>query len=185
MTIAILEFDINSFFPAKDGKGIDLDWDNNLSSPALSARNISSRGTVNVNNYGEIKTQINRLCPALGAKIKGLKAVHGTKGITLKWTTPAEYKNLGFDIEYATINNHTPQSKFSSVEHVPGKGMSTSKTSYAFNLSEIGEGDFIFRIRQIDENGSFEYSDAITVSIDKHGIPDVNNDFEMMLGMVP
>ncbi|MCZ6704160.1 MAG: T9SS type A sorting domain-containing protein [Ignavibacteria bacterium] len=85
--------------------------------------------------------------------------------VELRWRTETELNNYGFDIERATEN-----SDWLALGFVEGHGNSNSPKEYSFSDSNIGISDrYYYRLKQIDNDGTFEYSDIITVEV---GVPD-------------
>jgi hypothetical protein len=88
--------------------------------------------------------------------------------IKLEWTTSTEVSNYGFEIEKRTDNN-----SWDSIRFIPGHGNASSPNKYYFEDSELLGGTvFQYRLKQIDNNGTFKYSQVVEV----HNVPD---DFEM------
>jgi hypothetical protein len=81
------------------------------------------------------------------------------KNVELAWRTATETNNRGFDIE-KKINNSWMQ-----LGSVPGSGTSTVIHSYSFTDSEAGSGKNMYRLKQIDFDGSFIYSDEIEIDV--------------------
>lgn len=88
-------------------------------------------------------------------------AAIGTKeGIQLKWETATETNNLGFDIE-KSINGTT----FSKIGFVNGNGTTTQRSSYIYVDNNSTAGKQYYRLKQIDYNGSFEYSKVVEADL--------------------
>ncbi|MCH7516608.1 MAG: T9SS type A sorting domain-containing protein [Bacteroidetes bacterium] len=84
--------------------------------------------------------------------------------VILNWETETEINNLGFYIERAIEN-----SDWVSIGFVEGHGNSNSPKHYNFSDTDIGQsGEYYYRLKQIDNDGTFEYSDVVTVTV---GIP--------------
>jgi len=82
--------------------------------------------------------------------------------VTLKWSTATELNNRGFEIERST--NKTSWKKIGFLE---GKGTTTEPQQYSFEdrLSGIVSSKFYYRLKQVDFDGSFEYSKIVEVEI--------------------
>ncbi len=76
-------------------------------------------------------------------------------GVMLNWATATEINNYGFEIE-ASVNG-----SWNVVAFVNGHGNSNSSNEYTYFDNS---GATSYRLKQIDNNGGFEYSDVITVS---------------------
>jgi hypothetical protein len=86
-------------------------------------------------------------------------SVSGNEAI-LKWTTATEVNNYGFEIERKSEN-----SGWQKIGFVSGSGNSNSPHSYSFTDQPNSGTSFSYRIKQLDNNGQFEYYDAITISL--------------------
>ncbi len=78
--------------------------------------------------------------------------------IKLTWTTATETNNLGFEIEWSEDNKH-----FRNIDFVNGNGTTTSQSSYSYYFEKPVNGKNYFRLKQIDHDGSFEFSNVIEV----------------------
>lgn len=77
---------------------------------------------------------------------------------TLCWSTLSESNNLGFYIETAKAAS----GPFSTIGFVEGAGTTTEPQNYSFPFkSEISQQ--LYRLKQIDFDGSFAYSSVIQV----------------------
>ena len=79
--------------------------------------------------------------------------------VTLTWQTATEINNYGFEIERATKN------EWEKIGFIHGHGNSDSDKTYNFIDKNPGYGEFSYRLKQIDIDGSFEYSNVINVTI--------------------
>jgi len=79
--------------------------------------------------------------------------------IILSWITASELNNQGFYIEksYDKINWET-------IGFTPGKGTSTEKNYYWFIDDRPSKVELYYRLRQVDFNGTFIYSEIITLT---------------------
>ncbi|MFN0216001.1 MAG: reprolysin-like metallopeptidase, partial [Saprospiraceae bacterium] len=83
--------------------------------------------------------------------------LQGKNGALLSWATASEKDNRGFEIQQAT-KNETKGLSFEPVGFVEGKGNSALRNDYGFELNELLPGEYYFRLRQIDFDGSESYS---------------------------
>jgi len=83
------------------------------------------------------------------------------KGKTLlEWTTATETNNLGFEILRAT---QVESKEWTTIGFVSGKG-TTSETQYYSYIDDSNSGKLFYRLRQVDYNGTYNYSDIIEVN---------------------
>ena len=79
--------------------------------------------------------------------------------IKLNWRTETEVNNYGFEVERKTNN-------WKKIGFVPGNGNSNSPKNYSFIDKDLmGGNKFIYRLKQIDTDGNFEYSNEIEAEI--------------------
>ncbi|UAY52025.1 T9SS type A sorting domain-containing protein [Ferruginibacter albus] len=76
----------------------------------------------------------------------------------LNWKTAQEINNKGFDIEQST-DGHT----FYKVGFEAAKATNNNGLVYNFNCNNLIYGQTYFRLKQIDIDGSFEYSSIVSV----------------------
>lgn len=81
-------------------------------------------------------------------------------GIKLAWLTASETDNFGFDVERGASRD-----TFTKIGFVPGNGTTATERRYQFLDDEVGSGIVFYRLKQIDLNGSFEYSNVIEVAV--------------------
>lgn len=81
--------------------------------------------------------------------------------VELSWTTATETNNNGFNIERSTNKN----SDWQTIGFVSGNGTSTEIHNYKFSDNLTIEGTYYYRLKQIDHDGSFTYSEVIEVSL--------------------
>ncbi|MFH0735273.1 MAG: T9SS type A sorting domain-containing protein [bacterium] len=88
--------------------------------------------------------------------------INGDK-VILNWATAAEVSNFGFEIEKAKVSD-----RFVKIGFVDGGGNSNSPKDYSFTEIQNETGVFNYRLKQIDNDGKFQYSNIVEVTI---GIP--------------
>jgi hypothetical protein len=83
--------------------------------------------------------------------------------VQLNWTTASEINNRGFEVERSLGEEWT------KIGYREGKGTTTGKTDYTFsdnfNYTSF-EGKISYRLKQIDFDGTYNYSNAIEVEVD-------------------
>jgi len=81
--------------------------------------------------------------------------------VILTWITQTETNNFGFEV-YKSFDGQD----FEKIGFVKGQGTSTQKVTYTFEDFEYRSGTIFYRLKQIDNDGSFEFSQIISVKID-------------------
>ncbi len=82
------------------------------------------------------------------------------KKVLLDWATASETENLGFEIERSKDGF-----KWAVIGFVQGNGNSNQNAVYSFTDSSHKSGIYYYRLKQLDLNGSFEYSPVKSVEI--------------------
>src|SRR4030095_4926058 len=78
--------------------------------------------------------------------------------VNLYWQTIKEINNSGFDIERKSKpNNSAGFSGWQKINFVRGRGNSTDINNYEFTDNGLTSGEYMYRLKQIDFNGNYEY----------------------------
>lgn len=85
--------------------------------------------------------------------------------VKLNWTTATEVNNYGFEVERQFAVNNNPLLVWETIGFVEGHGNSNSPKNYSFSDSEALEGTVQYRLKQIDIDGNFEYSDVVEIAL--------------------
>ncbi len=80
--------------------------------------------------------------------------------VTLTWSTASETNNKGF-----VINRKTENDEWAEAGFVEGKGTTTFNNFYSFSEVLKETGKYIYRLKQMDHNGNFEYSPEVEIEI--------------------
>lgn len=86
------------------------------------------------------------------------KAEMGKEAVQIKWATASEKNNWKFDVEKSV-----DQKQWNTIGSVKGKGNSSIVNTYSFNDADIKSGTVYYRVKQIDFNGEYSYSDIVSV----------------------
>ena len=82
--------------------------------------------------------------------------------VLLKWKTATETNNSGFKVLRKAQNDND----WETIGFVSGFGSTTESKSYSFTDENVTTGTYKYRLKQIDFDGSFEYSNEIEVAVD-------------------
>lgn len=83
--------------------------------------------------------------------------------VKLTWETYSETNCKGFEIERASFST-TPIQDWETIGFVNGNGTTTQKQFYSFIDTPSKEGIYLYRIKQIDFDETFKYSNQIEVN---------------------
>ncbi|MEM9846926.1 MAG: choice-of-anchor Q domain-containing protein [Bacteroidota bacterium] len=87
----------------------------------------------------------------------------GAKSL-LRWSTASEQENLGFEIQRI---QKLETNAWQSISFVKGAGTTLHQMDYKFYDQQPVEGENYYRLKQMDVNGSFSYSDVKVVNFGK------------------
>ncbi|MFH0736404.1 MAG: T9SS type A sorting domain-containing protein [bacterium] len=93
-------------------------------------------------------------------ELTSFAAVSTSAGVRLDWSTATETNNKGFEIQRSADNT-----SFEDISFVNGNGTTTEKQSYSFVDNSIANGKAYYRLKQIDYDGSYNYSNTIAVDL--------------------
>ena len=80
--------------------------------------------------------------------------------VILNWITATETNNSGFEIQRKTADV-----EWEKIGFVEGHGTTTEIQHYIFTDNDVNPGKYQYKLKQIDYNGAFEYSDIVEVEI--------------------
>ena len=80
------------------------------------------------------------------------------KKYILNWSTATELNNQGFEIQRSTEGE-----EFFTVGFVNGHGTTTEQQNYSYADRNLDDGKYYYRLKQVDYDGSYEYSDVVEV----------------------
>ena len=88
----------------------------------------------------------------LPVELSSFTSAINKRDVTLRWSTASETNNSNFEIERSSVNG-----SYSKVGSVAGNGTVSSTSNYFFTDRNLSSGNYSYRLKQIDFNGSFEY----------------------------
>ena len=91
--------------------------------------------------------------------------------VQLNWVTATEKNNSGFQIERKSTGD------FESIGFVPGSGTTTEPITYSFSDVDLNPDTYYYRLKQIDYDGTFEYSGAVEIEIVAPGLYSLNQNY--------
>lgn len=97
----------------------------------------------------------------LPVELSGFNAAADAQDVVLTWSTASETNNAGFAIE-----RKTDAGGFEDLGFVEGHGTTQETKQYRYRVSEPGYGEHVFRLRQIDADGTTEISEERRVTVE-------------------
>ena len=126
-------------------------------------------GTITVNGtYSGGGTFCNS---ALPVELVSFTAISVKDKVELTWKTATELNNYGFEIERASAS---PGMNWDKIGFVQGNGNSNSPKEYSFIDHSVLSGSYSYRLKQLDNDGTFKYSEPVEVTINQ-----IPNDYSL------
>lgn len=94
-------------------------------------------------------------------ELTSFAASNDRNNVTLNWATATEVNNSGFQIERKLNGTN----EWTNLSFVSGKGTSTERNNYFYMDKGLTVGKYSYRLKQVDLDGTFEYSPVIEVDV--------------------
>ncbi len=96
----------------------------------------------------------------LPVELTTFDAIANGNAVTLRWETVSETNNAGFEVQVREATD------WETLQFVEGIGTTTTPQQYHFSLGGFEPGTHVFRLKQVDFDGTFEYSPEIEVAVE-------------------
>jgi hypothetical protein len=135
-----------------------------LSSKSQEIKNYEESYSVGNGKFYSQGTAVVGFINLLPVELSSFSAMANEDNITLRWNTSTETNNHGFEIEKKISEGIVIDSGWNKIGFVEGHGNSNSPKDYLFvDKNLTGGGKFHYRLKQIDNDGRFKYSNIIEV----------------------
>ncbi len=84
----------------------------------------------------------------------------GCNDLSLYWQTSGEQDNAGF-----VVQESVDARNYSDLGFVKGGGTAGSKNTYRYQLPGFADGQYYFRLKQMDKDGKYTYSKVLTTTL--------------------
>ncbi|MBJ6117708.1 T9SS type A sorting domain-containing protein [Pontibacter sp. BT310] len=125
-------------------------------SNASATQNANGRQGMAIHNISWRKEQV--IAP-LPVELVSFKAKREQNTTILTWATASEKNNDRFDVERSQDGKH-----FSKIGEITGNGNSNRTLNYTYTDNRPATGVSYYRLRQVDYDGTIEFSKTITVN---------------------
>lgn len=121
-------------------------------------------------NASAVKVAVDDICliePAAGplpVVLTGLKGAYSNGVSKLTWGTEQESNSSHFEIERSSDG-----SNFTLLGKVAAAGNSSKTITYNFNDVKVNAGTNYYRLRMVDKDGRFEYSNIVALNVNIKG----------------
>ncbi|MCG6913343.1 S8 family peptidase [bacterium BMS3Abin03] len=99
-----------------------------------------------------------QLAPVVSVELTSFKGNYYDGSVQLEWFTSKETNNYGFEIQKRYDNT-----EFEKIGFVQGSNNTTEGNDYSFTDTDLLSYRIYYRLKQIDFNGKFKYSDVVMV----------------------
>ncbi len=99
-------------------------------------------------------------CYIVPVEMTSFAAIASDGNVTLNWSTATELNNLGFEVQRSSKG-----SAFVTVGFVNGKGTVSEIQNYTFTDKNLEVGNYSYRLKQYDYDGTSEFSDIVEVDV--------------------
>ncbi|NWG28696.1 MAG: T9SS type A sorting domain-containing protein [Ignavibacteriaceae bacterium] len=119
-----------------------------------------------VNNFQTTVLNVQLVPNFIPVELISFTAVPIENTVQLNWQTATETNNKGFEIERLQDCKIKKLQDWETVGYIPGNGTTTELQYYSFSDKNIRPGFYQYRLKQIDFDGSFNYSDVVEVEVE-------------------
>ena len=108
--------------------------------------------------FGSLSNAVNPLPIVLKNFVASLG---GNQSVYLNWTTSSELNNDYFELQRSSAGE-----VFEKIAMIKGAGTTNLETSYQFNDRTPPRGINYYRLKQVDFDGKFTYSNVVSIEVD-------------------
>ncbi len=135
----------------------------NFTTPVTGSADIQVEITFTGNSFNNDNIYWDNLCfgYVVPVELSSFSATSNGADVELKWTTATEINNQGFQVEKMNASG-----TFEQLGYVAGFGTTTEPKAYSFIDSKLESGNYTYRLKQIDFDGTFTYSEEVNVEVE-------------------
>lgn len=121
---------------------------------------VGSLGLISGNTQSKTFEVVTGTCTPLPIELTNFDAEKVNRTVELNWTTETEIDNDYFELERSTDSR-----QFTSIKTIAGAGNSSTSIHYYYIDEQPFAGINYYRLKQIDFDGQFSYSEIISVDM--------------------
>jgi hypothetical protein len=120
----------------------------------------TSISTLGVPSANSLLFRIHGTPQVIPVELISFTAAVENNNVYLKWSTATETNNRGFE-----VHRSETKGEWMSIGFVAGNGTTTEPKNYSFTDRNITTGKYVYRLKQVDYDGTFEYSNVIEIDV--------------------
>jgi hypothetical protein len=104
---------------------------------------------------------------ALPVELTSFTAALNNGAVELNWSTSTEVNNYGFEVQRSQTSNAKSETliyNWAKIGFVNGAGNTNSVKNYYFADNTISYGSYAYRLKQLDKDGNYKYSNVTEVN---------------------
>jgi hypothetical protein len=169
-TIALSNDQVNWSEVVVNASSASEEWTVNQFVPQLAryVKLVFISSTNNPNNWANLwEAQILGEEESFTTELSSYTGFVDSNDVVLNWITSSEMNNSGFEVE-----RQTNDADFEVIGFVEGNGTTSEANNYSFTDEDLPAGKYSYRLKQMDFEGSYNYSDTLDFEISN--IVDIN-----------
>ena len=117
---------------------------------------------VPVTNFQSTNLDVQLVPNQTPVELLSFSALTDGNNVVLNWKTATETNNQGFEIQRSQGSG---LHRWQDIGFIRGSGTTTEPHTYSFCDDDLQSGIYQYRLKQLDFNGSFEYSNIIELEV--------------------
>jgi hypothetical protein len=124
-----------------------------------------NQATIMNNDPGcNTEAEVEDACEAAPVELIFFRGKYENNEILLTWETASEQENSFFEVEHSLNGKN-----FKTLGRVTGNGTTLTLSDYQFRDSKPSDGLNYYRLKQVDFDGKFQYSNIVSVLVQSEG----------------
>ena len=99
--------------------------------------------------------------PVVPVELSSFTVNTNQRDVNISWTTKTEVSTSVFQIERTVQSTQN----WTKVGEIAASGNSNSPKEYSFTDKKLNSGKYIYRLKMVDNDGSYKYSDAVETEV--------------------
>ena len=135
----------------------------NFTTPATGSQSAQIEITYNGYSFNTDNVYWDNMCLEFSVPVELTSFTAASNGadVQLNWRTATETNNQGFQVERMTVGGI-----YENVGYVAGFGTTTEPKAYSFVDSKLESGNYTYRLKQLDFDGTCTYSEEVNIEVE-------------------